>query len=89
MSKNKEKNEEKQKEKELKEYLEGNAKGESLSYFVKDCFVVDKADVRTLFIVESPHIEEMKDKKPNFNTNNYNITYDENGGVYVADEVYT
>ena len=62
MSKNKEKNEEKQKE--LKKYLEGNAKEESLRYFVKDCFEVDKADVRTLFILESPHIEEMKDKKP-------------------------
>ena len=37
MSKNIEKNEEKQKEKELKKYLEGNAKGESLPYFVKDC----------------------------------------------------
>lgn len=64
MYKNKEKNEEKTLEEELKNYLDRNTKEEKAPYFVDDCFGVSKEEVCTLFILESPHIEEVKDQKP-------------------------
>lgn len=44
---------------ELKKYLEGKA-----FYFVDDCFSCDEKDVEYLFLLESPHKEEIKTQVP-------------------------